>query len=117
MRRIAWILLAVICSAFARVQPVDIAQCGQCACCHCKVPGDCGMPCSRTPAPAMFAVEPGALVPRPATREAKGVKAPKAGFFASFVESATDRVAPIATVPAVHAAGVPLFRAHCSFLI
>ena len=119
MKRIAWILLAAICSAFVRVQPVELAQCGQCVCCHCKVPGACGMPCTQTPTPAplLFAAEPGALLAHPASRGAQLARASGVKFFESFVGSTTEKVASVASAPAVRAASVPLFRAHCSFLI
>jgi hypothetical protein len=118
MKRIVWLLLAVFCSALVRVQPVEFAPCSRCACCHCKIPGDCGMPCSRAPAPAsaMFAAEQSSLVARPAVGKARRAQPLAVRFYASFVEPVTQRVALMAPASAVPAARVPLFKAHCSFL-
>jgi hypothetical protein len=122
MKRLSWLLLAVFCTALMRVQPVDTGQRCPCICCHCKNPGDCGMPCDRsptpTPAPLMFAAEQAARVARPSLRQ-KDSPARLVGekFFAPFVESATSSVAFSAAAVLAPPANVPLFKAHCSFLI
>jgi hypothetical protein len=119
MKRIAWLLLAVFCSAFVEQQPVEWAQCSRCACCHCKVPGDCGMPCSRAPAPAaaMPAAPEHALAALPAARIRQPAPPAAAKFYASFVELTTLPVALVASASAGPAASGPLYKAHCSFLI
>src|SRR5580658_8582188 len=119
MKRITWLLIAIFCTAFVRVQPVESAQCNRCVCCHCKVPGDCGMPCGRapSPAPAMSAAEEGTLVAQPAVRKVRIAQPAAVRFYVSFVEPATHPVALIASASAVRAGSGPLFKAHCSFLI
>jgi hypothetical protein len=118
MKRIVWLLFAVFCSTLARVQPVEIAPCSRCACCHCEVPGDCGVPCNRAPtqALAVFAAEQGSLVARPAASKARAAQPSTLRFYASFVEWVSHPVALIASASAARAANVPLFKAHCSFL-
>jgi hypothetical protein len=120
VKRIAWILLAVFCPAMVRVQPVDLAQCKVCVSCHCKIPGDCGMPCSRpdAPAPIMFAAEQSAKVTLEAgRRNLPDARLAEGKFYATVVEAATVPVALIKPVLMAPAAEVPLFKAHCSFLI
>jgi hypothetical protein len=122
MKRIAWLLIAVFCTALVRVQPVDLAQGTQCACrcCHCKIPGDCGMPCNRapTPAPLMFAAEKAARLAQPAVR--RSLPPPRVSeekFYAPYVEKVIPSIALNASALTAPAAGAPLFKAHCSFLI
>jgi hypothetical protein len=120
MKRLAWLVLALCCTAFLRVQPVESAQSCACACCHCKVPGDCGMPCGRVPAPApvMFAAAEQATAAQPARRLVVGsVRRDREKFYAPFVEAATSLVALNSTALLAPAVCVPFFKAHCSFLI
>lgn len=118
MKRMVWFVLAAFCSAFVRVQPVELAPNCHCACCHCKVPGACGMPCSRAPATAsvMVAAQERNSVAVPAVRGAQP-SGPAGKFYASFVEPATVRLLFPASAQAARAAHVPLFKAQCSFLI
>jgi hypothetical protein len=120
MKRIAWILIAVFCPLLVRVQPVETLQCAPCACCHCKLPGDCGMPCGRAyaPAPIMFAATQSARVTKDAARNNElPARLAEGRFYAPYVASAAVSVAFIVPTPIATPAGVPLFKAHCSFLI
>lgn len=119
MKRIAWLLLAVVCSALVRMQPAELAPCCQCACCHCKVPGGCGMPCCRQgpPAPVLFAAGERASSALRAVRKAQPFRTEAVRFYAPFVESAIRPIALIASAATDPVASGPLFKAHCSFLI
>jgi hypothetical protein len=118
MKRVAWLLLAVFCAALLQVQPVLIQQ-TTCAC-RCKVPGACGMPCSRIPIPAplSFAADRATPANAPAKgRESKSEQRLERRFFSVFVESLTELGAIGVSAPSAAPARVPLFKAHCSFLI
>jgi len=119
MKRIAWILIAVFCTAFVRVPRVDLSPCVCCACCHCKVPGACGMPCSRTPGPAQatFVSERSTSVSRPVAQKARLGLPSDFKFYARYEGRPTDLVAFVAIAAAMPAGSVPLFKAHCSFLV
>lgn len=119
--RTVWLLVAVFCTSLVGVQPVQVAQDRHCSCaCHCREPGACGMPCTRTAAVGreLAAGELSLRVGKPvANAQAETVRQIQRKFFAPFV-------APPSTVVAVHApaappppTAVPLFEAHCSFLI
>ena len=118
MKRLPWLLAAVLCIMLVQVQPVETARSCPC-CCHCKAPGACGMPCSGStaPAPIVFAAEQ----PTPGARSAGQWKAqaarPAEKFFARFVGTAAEPVAHRAPALLACAADVPLFKAHCCFLI
>jgi hypothetical protein len=120
MKRIAWILIAVFCSVLVRVQPAETLQCAACSCCHCKLPGDCGMPCGRASAtaPVMFAATQSVRVTKEAGRrdELPGRLAERK-FYSPYVASAADTAAISLPAPMAAPADVPLFKAHCSFLI
>ena len=118
----AWLLLAVCCTAFVRVQPAESLECCPSVCSHCKVPGACGMPCGRapapTPAPMMFASEKPSRISKPAREKDSGpARFSEQKFYAPFVEIAEPSVALDAPALLAPAAPVPLFRAHCSVLI
>jgi hypothetical protein len=118
MKHIAWLLITVFCSATLRLQPFEKEPCAQCVCCHDKVPGDCGLPCSRTTSPASSAsiVEHRAAVSAPSVRNVAVCRRAGARFYAPYVEPQTHSVVLSAPVPA-RAADAPLYMAHCSFLI
>jgi hypothetical protein len=118
MKLLPWLLASLLCTVFVQVQPVDTARSCQC-CCHCKVPGACGMPCSAapTPAPSIFTAEQPARVSRPAGLwKIQAARPAAVKFFARYVEPAAP-VAPRAPDLLASAADVPLFMAHCCFLI
>jgi hypothetical protein len=118
MKHIAWLLITVFCSATLRVQSVEKEQCTHCVSCHCKVPGDCGMPCSRatTPASSVSALGQRITVASPALRKVAVVHRAAPRFYAPYVEPPTHSVVFTAPVPA-RAADGPLYMAHCSLLI
>jgi hypothetical protein len=120
MKRIAWLLIAVFCTAFVRVQPVELSQCSQCVCCHCKVPGACGMPCSRCPAQASAVLSAGQsikIAQVAVRRSALPARLTGISFYAPCVEPAAFSVALSAPASMATPTAVPLFKAHCSFLI
>jgi hypothetical protein len=119
--RSVWLLLAVFCTSLVGVQPVEVSQNGHCTCaCHCKEPGACGMPCTRAAAVTreLAAGELSTRVAKPvANAQSATVRQTEHKFFAPFVEPPSSLVAvqaPAAVAPPV---AVPLFEAHCSFLI
>jgi len=119
MKRLTWILLALFCAALVQVQPVDglQAKAMACPCCH---PGACGMPgccAAPTPAPSALSLAQSARVANlPVVRDAQAQDR-AATFYASLVEPATVRCRLVAPPLAALAARVPLFEAHCRFLI
>jgi hypothetical protein len=120
MRHFSWLFLALFCTAFMRLQPVVLKPACHCACCHCNAPADCGMPCNQAPAPAsaMVVSEQSARVAQaPTLRLERAARKDTPVFYLSFVKPAESAVRFAASPPAVPAAGVPLFKEHCSFLI
>jgi hypothetical protein len=120
MKRVSWLLLAVFCTAVVRVQPVEVAQSKCCACCHCKVPGDCGMPCNRAPAPApsVFAAERSQGIAQPASLgKIQSARLAAEKFYSPFVETATSSLALNRPALIPPSAAVPLYKAHCGFLV
>jgi hypothetical protein len=119
MKRIAWLLLALFCTALVQIQPVrgQSLKAKACDCCHGS--GACGMPeCCPPSAFASVALgsEESLRLARPAAQPAQAVRCEQADFYASFVEPAAFRPALSAAAGAAPAR-VPLFKAHCSFLI
>jgi hypothetical protein len=120
MKRLSWLLLAVFCAALAQVPLVDglMVKAKHCGCCH---PGACGMPgCCAPPASSSTAAnseQPARVMSLPAVRQTQPGRGSAEKFYASFVEPAAVRPALVASAEAAPAASVPLFRAHCSFLI
>jgi hypothetical protein len=119
MKRLSWLLAALLCTVFVQVQPVETAGSCPCSCCPCKVPGACGVPCSGAPAPApvVFAAEQQARAARPAGQWKVQAARPAEKFFARYVEPAAAPFAHRAPGLLALAAEVPLFKAHCCFLI
>jgi hypothetical protein len=118
MKRLVWILLAVLGTAFAQVQPVTLPG-THCKCCCCGGDGSCGMPDCLPPAPArtlLTANQPASLTVTAARRVAEPVRIAEK-FFAAFVEPAAIFAASRAPERVSPPASVPLFAAHCSFLI
>ena len=121
MKRLAWLFLAVFCTALAQVQRVELPVAPAKACDCCETAGDCGMAdCGLPPAavPATFAVErSGVTVTRPAAAtEIAPAKAIPSHFWVATPPPAVRTTFPDfeGTAPP---AGVPLFKAHCAFLI
>jgi hypothetical protein len=120
MKRLAWLLLAVFGAALLQVQPAEglPAKAKCCDCCH--VPGTAEMPGCCAPAaalPTALGSEQSARVSSPAIRRAAPVGGAAELAYVSFVEPEAIRSALPAPAEAARAAGVPLFKAHCSFLI
>ena len=121
MKRLVWLLLAVFCTALAQVQPVDstLTKAEKCPC--CEVPGACGMPDCGLPPPSatagLFAEQPTRTAQPEVRRDAARLKRVALIFLsaldaidsAAVAFNATSRIAPVAPVP--------LYAAHCSFLI
>jgi hypothetical protein len=120
MRRIAWLLLVVVCTMFVQVQPLESAKPKPCACRHCKAPGTCGMPdCGQVPGTACQALAAGETA-RAAVADASRARPSRVAKAGTFLWPARQAVLPsplIAETFAGHAARVPLFKAHCSFLL
>lgn len=119
MKRLVWILLAVVGTAFAQVQPVTMPDTHH-KCCCCDGDGSCGMPGCLPPAPARtmpFANQPAKNSLAQAQEAADPVRRTNEKFFAAFVEPAAVFAASRAPIRVALAASVPLFAAHCSFLI
>jgi hypothetical protein len=120
MKRVAWLVLAVFCAALAQVQPVDGlgAKAKPCPCCHL---GACGMPgCCPSPASAPAAVnsaQADCVKSVPAPGRAQAARGLADTFYAAFVETTAVRGSLHASALTAAPASVPLFKAHCSFLI
>jgi hypothetical protein len=121
MKRLVWLLLLAFGTATAQVQPVDVRLFPEEKCCCCADGANaCDMASDCAPAPTSCA-QPALQLQSPAQAVAKrALPAPQAArekFYARFLSPA--RIAPVLPVVevAAPAASVPLFRAHCSFLI
>lgn len=120
MKRLAWILLAVFGTAFAQVQPVAFPTLRHHACPCCNGDGSCGMPGCLPPASTRTlptATQPAGITVTEARRVAEPVRRTAEKFFAAFVEPTAVTAATRAPERVTPAASVPLFAAHCSFLI
>ncbi|HWA86744.1 MAG TPA: hypothetical protein VG710_11005 [Opitutus sp.] len=120
MKHLVWLWIAAFCLAVAQVPPVGavVVHAKAKPCCPCE--GKCGMPACPVPAAApqsAFDTARPLTVARPQVgRNAVAPRRADRKFFASFVPPAVAPVDPSAPL-AVPPASVPLFRAHCSFLI
>lgn len=121
MKRLVWLLIAVVCTALAQVQPVvmPVAQEESC-CCTGDQAGACGMPeCAPAPtAPSCVVSVPVATAQR---GEARKLSPSRHVRYEIFYVRFEPRPAP-SPVAGVSRLGtpadrVPLFKAHCSFLI
>lgn len=126
MKRLVWILAVVWCTAFAQVQPVPVATdlpdtpasccAGSCACapdCH-------PVACAVLPAPGasnLVAETPGREVRRSHEAAPASPAAPAAAFYLSLLPRPSARPVPPVSADEVCADAVPLFVAHCSYLI
>ncbi len=122
MKRFVWLFLAVFCTALAQVPRVELPVTPQKTCCCCDEPGACGMPkCALPPAtmPAVYSIESPVTVARPtASPEATRVHLAIREFLAAFLSEPTARqFSPALLVKSPPPSQVPLFKAHCAFLI
>lgn len=122
MKRLVWLLIAVVCTALAQVQPVVMATAQDEACCCCTgdAVGACGMPdCAPAPsAPSCTQNLPTVAAQRSEARKQAPARKARYEIFRSTFDvrpapMPTDRV----SLRGTPAASVPLFKAHCSFLI
>ncbi len=121
MKRLVWLLLAVFVTAFAQVQPVDspLAKGGACDCCADQA-GACGMPdCAPAPAacPTALTLPTAASQQVESRRLSPAPRAQRENYFARFALRPATVPAPGATRVGVPVAQVPLYKAHCQFLI
>jgi len=118
VKRFVWLILAAFCTALAQVPAVESPVAEDVSCPCCDVPGACGMPdCSLPPAPASsgFLAEQPVSLAQPAASRSVARSCRLAFNFASsrHVDRSTWQLP-------IHASAVtelPLFKAHCSFLI
>jgi hypothetical protein len=123
MKRLVWLLLAVLAPVLVQVQPVTLAAPAHHACCcrcgDCN--GSCGMPGCLPPPASSSALPVSAQPAKLAAVELRRVGQPVARacekFFAAFVASAVVPVALRSPARIAVPARVPLFRAHCSLLV
>ena len=121
MKRIAWLLLAVLCTTFVQVPRLEPLKARSCGCSHCRVPGSCGMPgCGQAACPAGPVVTTACEPSRAATVEARRERPSgpaRMEWLALPVSPALLPILPVAAAFAADGPRVPLFRAHCSLLI
>lgn len=123
MKRLVWLLLTVLCASFAQVQPVELPApapssccCGDTQACGCSLP-DCAPP----PAHNSLAPLPPGLAASQRDEARRISPAPRLlsdKFYKRYV-AAPDRNEPVSGLVgfAPPAASVPVFKAHCSYLI
>jgi hypothetical protein len=114
------LLLALCCTLVVRLPAVDAQVAQPKCCCHCSVPGSCGLPgCGGCPGSLPLLREPAPaarLAPAPERRRAQPVRRTRVDFADFLTAARASRRPPFA--PALGPpARVPLFKVHCSFLI
>lgn len=121
MKRLVWLLIAVFGTAFAQVSPVVSPFVQDEACCCCEGPaGTCGMPDC---APGPTTCQSGLTIQAPIVKRSEARKrspAPRAryeNFYVRFESRPALTPAWSASLTGAPTAPVPLFKAHCSFLI
>jgi hypothetical protein len=119
MKRLVWLLLTLSTLAFAQVQPVVVLEQPADACDCCEPAGACDMPdCAPPPAQVVVAVDRPAAEMRAENRQTVKRKVPApAKFYSALVESANLSTGSIAMAAPLPPANVPLYAAHCRFLI
>ncbi len=121
MKRLVWLLIAVVCTALAQVQPVvsPLTQDEAC-CCTGEAAGACGMPdCAPAPAaPSCAQSLPTVAAQRAEARKpAPAPHALRECYFSRFESRPAKSPAAGVSLRGTPAASVPLFKVHCSFLI
>ena len=121
MKRFVWLVLFAFCTAVAQVQPVQPVTQVQDACdCCADGANACGMPDCATvpsaPAPGATAASPTIGLRVEADSVLPKSRSFRDKFFAQFVSrpALPAKLAPRLVAPP---ASVPMFKAHCSFLI
>ncbi len=118
MKRLVWLIVTVFATLLTRVEPADLPATKAPACCcseGCDMP-KCPPPPANNPAPVLTLQTPAQAIPSPA-RRAVPPRGAQEKFFARFDSRPAAVAAPRAVVAIARAASVPLFAAHCSFLI
>lgn len=122
MQRLVWLLLFVFGTALAQVSPVDVRLNPGEVCSCCDRPGACDMPdCVPTPISTQLLLQtagPAQSIRAAAKRAAPAPRLVREVFYGQFLPRVS--VAPTLSVSddlVVPPARVPLFRAHCSWLI
>jgi hypothetical protein len=114
MKRLAWLLLAVLCATLVQVPRVEGERAPP-KCCHCcQLPGCCP---PATSVPATARAEEATPVTRAPVLRALPASNVADLFFAGLTEPAANRPGLPASAEAARPARVPLFKAHCCFLI
>ena len=122
MKRLVWLLMLVVGTALAQVQPVTLPEatddaCGCCGTeCACALPAECAPP-PPAPAPLPAAERPATLRAEVKETAQEKEKLSAADYFGSFTPRATALVMRPALAPAGITASAPLFTAHCSLRI
>ena len=121
MKRLVWLILAAFGTLLAQVQPMDLPVTKHEVCGCCEQSGACGMPdcvpIHATPVQPAFNLQSPVAVARVVLKEAAPApRGSKNSFYVQFESSSPARPALRAPVVAPPAS-VPLFTAHCSFLI
>jgi hypothetical protein len=122
MKRLVWLFLAAFCLAVAQVQPVDVPakQHAKCGCCEGE-DDSCGMKDCAPPPPAStqarLVLETPALTVRAESRKDSVARRVRhETFYVQFVPR-SNRPADLAPQGVAPAASVPVYQAHCSYLI
>ncbi|MBI2518602.1 MAG: hypothetical protein HYV95_17135 [Opitutae bacterium] len=122
MKRLAWLFLAVFCTALAQVQPVEplLPQAKEPCCCESD--GACGMPeCALPPAFTQSQTttleRAGTELRQVARRGAARLPQVTPKFYSFVTEQVVATTMLPASAFATPAASPSLFRLHCSFLI
>ena len=120
MKRFAWLLLAVFCAALVQIQPAqgNPAKAKTCACCETTSPcaaTDCCPPA--TSAAVALGAEASERLTVAAAPSERAVRRAANLLYASFAASAAKCPSLPAAAAAAAPAEVPLFKAHCCFLI
>lgn len=121
MKRLVWLLIATFLTAVSQVQAVDVRLIPEEKCCCCADGANaCDMPdCATVPTScAQSTTQLQSPVQVVAKRVAPAAQAPREKFYEQFLTRVTVAPAlPVSDHQVASTASVPVFKAHCSFLI
>jgi hypothetical protein len=121
MQRFLALLLTLVACAYAPAQLGVRPEAPRIACSCCDGEGSCGMPgCLPPPAASStpsLATPPAQIAQLQVRRLATPARRIGEKFYSAFVPSPAVLAAPRAPLTVTPPAGVPLFKAHCSFLV